>query len=794
MCNLCYGLLISDEDKENNSMSSIFRSFMRTASRLTSRRKRKRQKKSFKNNDKSDHTETQELTNTVMSRDQTTVEEVKRPINEINSEIIGTSTVEVHSQDKPSDIEDIEMDKTGQSKYEENDKDSRDKDKENKETASTSSSSSAVEPTSSAVEPTSRWKKKITETLTHVDLDNCDPEICVNLLRIPSIQLFGSLKKKIKQSGIDWIQGFLDAAGLDVLFDCVDTVGNRRVNQLADALLLAECVACIKTVLNSKIGLDYLSQNSDYTKKLVKALDTNNVMVKKQVFELLSALCVYSQDGYRLSLEALDSFKKGTCKTIKKQRYRFSIIVNELRTAELTSYKTTVMAFINCILVATEDLHERIRIRNEFIGLNLLDLINNLRNEDDEDLIIQCDVFDDEKQSDDDEFALQNATGLDINDHKEVFNVLFQKVYNTPQADVFLSILQSLLQIDPESNISDFQWSIIETSVRRTLLLEEQDVLSDKLALSDNGLTVFPMMSRHTSCDKCVQTDSIMNTNPSNKQAIQRQMAMTSPSTGEIIPYKENQTRLQGELKSSLLKHGNKLDSNITTNGIDSDNARENGVNGVIECSVSNELTAIQNTLSSQTNNNDIETKSPCPPHAPPPPPPPPPPINNGTGVFIPPPPPPPPALPGGAPIPPPPPPPPLPGGAVPSQSLPGGPPPPPPPPPVPGVQGAPIPPPPSPVPGAPNIGGPPPPPPPPPGMPPPPGGVPPPPPPPPPGDGKIRPVPAPLTFSTPAAQNKGLWTPTPKTKMKKFNWTKVPPHTISCKYKHNNSNVQRRE
>lgn len=63
------------------------------------------------------------------------------------------------------------------------------------------------------------------------------------------------------------------------------------------------------------------------------------------------------------------------------------------------------------------------------LGLNLLDLINNLRNEDDEDLIIQCDVFDDEKQSDDDEFALQNATGLDINDHKEVFNVLFQKVH-----------------------------------------------------------------------------------------------------------------------------------------------------------------------------------------------------------------------------------------------------------------------------------------------------------------------------------------------------------------------------
>ena len=32
-------------------------------------------------------------------------------------------------------------------------------------------------------------------------------------------------------------------------------------------------------------------------------------MVKKQVVELLSALCVYSNDGYRLTLDALESFK-----------------------------------------------------------------------------------------------------------------------------------------------------------------------------------------------------------------------------------------------------------------------------------------------------------------------------------------------------------------------------------------------------------------------------------------------------------------------------------------------------
>lgn len=39
------------------------------------------------------------------------------------------------------------------------------------------------------------------------------------------------------------------------------------------------------------------------------ALDTSNVMVKKQVFELLAALCIYSPEGHMLTLDALDHYK-----------------------------------------------------------------------------------------------------------------------------------------------------------------------------------------------------------------------------------------------------------------------------------------------------------------------------------------------------------------------------------------------------------------------------------------------------------------------------------------------------
>ena len=52
----------------------------------------------------------------------------------------------------------------------------------------------------------------------------------------------------------------------------------------------------------------------------------------------------------------------------KGQRYRFSLIINELKNAEVMPYMTTCLAFINTILIATDDFEERVRLRNEFAG------------------------------------------------------------------------------------------------------------------------------------------------------------------------------------------------------------------------------------------------------------------------------------------------------------------------------------------------------------------------------------------------------------------------------------------
>ena len=66
--------------------------------------------------------------------------------------------------------------------------------------------------------------------------------------------------------------------------------------------------------------------------------------------------------GYR-------AFFSLTLQEFKSERYRLKLIVDELGLKENPlDYKTTLLAFINCLVIATPQLKDRVRIRNEFIG------------------------------------------------------------------------------------------------------------------------------------------------------------------------------------------------------------------------------------------------------------------------------------------------------------------------------------------------------------------------------------------------------------------------------------------
>lgn len=52
----------------------------------------------------------------------------------------------------------------------------------------------------------------------------------------------------------------------------------------------------------------------------------------------------------------------------KGQRYRFSLLVQEMKGSETEEYVACVLAFMNCIIAGAPDISSRIRLRNEVIG------------------------------------------------------------------------------------------------------------------------------------------------------------------------------------------------------------------------------------------------------------------------------------------------------------------------------------------------------------------------------------------------------------------------------------------
>uniref|UniRef100_A0A674EGK8 Inverted formin 2 n=1 Tax=Salmo trutta TaxID=8032 RepID=A0A674EGK8_SALTR len=298
------------------------------------------------------------------------------------------------------------------------------------------------------------------ETQLEANLESADPELCICMLQVPSVVNYSGLKRRLEGSEESWMVQFLELSGLDLLLEALDRLSGRGCSRIADALLQLTCVSCVRAVMNSSSGINFIVENEGYIRKLSQALDTSNTMVKKQVFELLAALSMFSSDGYRLAMDALDHYKG-----VKTQQYRFSVIMNELQATDNVPYMVTLLSVINAIIFGTDDLRQRDKMRKEFIGLQLLDILPKLRDEEDEDLIIQCEAFE-EAMVEDEEELLRVYGGIDMSSHQEVFTTLFNKVSRSP------SSLQLLADI----------WQTLEALTNRAILLDQDCESSEAIS------------------------------------------------------------------------------------------------------------------------------------------------------------------------------------------------------------------------------------------------------------------------------------------------------------------------
>jgi len=89
--------------------------------------------------------------------------------------------------------------------------------------------------------------------------------------------------------------------------------------------------------------------------------------------------------------------------------------------------------------------------------------------------MVQVDVFEEQRESDEGETEGGGFTGINLNLPLDLFEGIMRAVGGGPQEAPFLAILQHLLRIEPKEPISDLMWDTAERLVHRAVLIESQE-------------------------------------------------------------------------------------------------------------------------------------------------------------------------------------------------------------------------------------------------------------------------------------------------------------------------------
>jgi len=140
---------------------------------------------------------------------------------------------------------------------------------------------------------------------------------------------------------------------------------------------------------------------------IARSLLTENPRTKVAVLEILGASCLVP-GGHKKVLDAMTDYKE-----FAHERARFQGIINDLdRNTGIyrddLTVKTAIMSFVNAVLSygpGQESLEFRLHLRYEFLQLGLKNIINKLREHENQTLDRHMDFFDMVRNEDEKELA-----------------------------------------------------------------------------------------------------------------------------------------------------------------------------------------------------------------------------------------------------------------------------------------------------------------------------------------------------------------------------------------------------
>lgn len=102
-------------------------------------------------------------------------------------------------------------------------------------------------------------RKSVPEKALNLDEVELDVDYCRELLCEPSSQNFATLNNYLNRCTTEWLQSFLECNALNMMLGTLEFMGLRKNASFADAVIELEIVRSIKLILNTKTGIQYLT-------------------------------------------------------------------------------------------------------------------------------------------------------------------------------------------------------------------------------------------------------------------------------------------------------------------------------------------------------------------------------------------------------------------------------------------------------------------------------------------------------------------------------------------------------
>lgn len=333
-----------------------------------------------------------------------------------------------------------------------------------------------------------------------------------------------SLAVTLRTCAIGWLQSFVEAKGTPVLASYLAALHTRPSPSEVDLALEYEVLKAFRSLFNSKPGAHDALQHPKCISGITQSLISPQLSTRKQASDILLFLCHWERPhGHKLVLQGLDDLKstKGVSgrfdawfsalETALEGRGRMGSLVgasDEVRRLQLagtpesglTEYVINNMFLINAIVNSdiVDKLNVRVHLRNQMGGSNLPRIIERMRALRSPDLDMQLTVYEKSAEADQEEMleSFQRQVMLDMNDPREVVDVLLSRIDGSRAQDHFLSALQHLLLIQSDNRELDHYYQLVDSMITSVVMdrsgAVERGDMSSLLGMSvDNVLNRF---------------------------------------------------------------------------------------------------------------------------------------------------------------------------------------------------------------------------------------------------------------------------------------------------------------